>query len=92
MPWDVEVIIGDIPDTTMVYQLILDSWDMKSLRVKVETSRRLPDPDYEKGVKDTLEKRLGIPVEAEVVSSGAIPTAPGGYKTMKVVDNRPKKG
>ena len=64
---------------------------MERLKVKVETVRKLPDPEYERQVRATLETRLDIPVEAEVVSVGAIPSAPGGYKVMKVVDNRPQK-
>ena len=53
--------------------------------------RKLPDPEYEKLVQATLESKLGIPIEAEMVPVGAIPLAPGGYKVMKVVDNRPQK-
>lgn len=86
-----EVIIGDIPDTTLIYQLILDSWDMEMLELKVETVRKLPDPQYQREIKSTLESRLEIPVDVEVVSAGTIPMAPGGYKVIKVVDKRPKK-
>jgi len=89
MPWDVEVIIGDIPDTTLTYQLVFDSWDMEKLNIKVETLRKLPDPEYDMQIKTTLETKLEIPVEVEVVQAGAIPVAPGGYKIMKVIDNRP---
>ena len=91
MPWDVEVIIGDIPDTTLIYQLILDSWDMERLELKVETVRKLPDLQYQREIKATLESRLEIPVDVEVVSAGTVPMAPGGYKVIKVVDKRPKK-
>ena len=90
MPWDVEVIIGELPDTTLTYQLVFHDWDMDKLKVKLETTRKLPDPDYEKQVRDTLEARLNIPVDSELVAAGAIPIAPGGYKVIKVVDNRPK--
>ncbi|MFH1626253.1 MAG: hypothetical protein ABID54_14010 [Pseudomonadota bacterium] len=91
MPWDVDVIIGEIPDTTLTYQLILDSWDMERLGLKVETVRKLPDPQYQREIVAALESRLEIPVDVEVVSAGAIPMAPGGYKVIKVVDNRPKR-
>ncbi|MEW6034535.1 MAG: hypothetical protein AB1603_06750 [Chloroflexota bacterium] len=91
MPWDVELVIGDIPDATMIYQIALDSWDMQRLRLKVETLRKLPDPGYQKLVQDTLESRLALPVEAELVPPGAIPPPPGGYKVAKVLDKRPKR-
>ncbi|MDY6969530.1 MAG: hypothetical protein SVR08_12870 [Spirochaetota bacterium] len=90
MPWDVELIIGDIPNTTLTYQLIFDDWDMDKLVVKIETTCELPDLNYEKHVSDELENRLNIPVYSEIVPAGTIPIAPGGYKVMKVIDNRPK--
>ena len=90
LPWDVEVVIGDVPDSTLVYQLTLDNWDMDKLKLKVETLHKLPDPEYEKEVKTILETRLGVPAELELVTAGAVPTQAGGYKTVKVVDNRPK--
>ena len=89
MPWDVDIIIGDIPDTTLTYQLVFDSWDMERLRIKVETVRKLPDEEYERQVRSTLESGLGIPVEVDAVAAGDIPSAPGSYKVLKVVDNRP---
>ena len=49
---------------------------MDKLTVKVETVRKLPDPEYEKLVQATLESKLGIPIEAEMVPVGAIPLAP----------------
>ena len=91
LPWDVELIIESIPDTTMIYQLVIDSWDMERLKIKVETTRKLPDPSYEKEVKATLEEGLGFPVEVEVVSAGTILPPTGGYKVTKVIDNRPKR-
>ncbi len=90
LPWDVEVVVGDIPDATLVYQLILDSWDMDKLKLRMETLRKLPDLEYEKEVKTILETRLDVPIELELVAAGTIPTQAGGYKTVKVVDNRPK--
>jgi len=90
LSWDVEVVVGDIPDATLVYQITLDSWDMDKLKIKMETLRNLPDTEYEKQVKNTLETKLGVPTELELVVAGTIPTQAGGYKTVKVVDNRHK--
>ncbi len=91
MPWDVELVIGEIPDTTLMYQIFLDGWDMDKLKVKIETSRELPNPEYEREAKAILESELGVPVEATWVPEGALPPPPGGYKSVKVVDKRPKR-
>jgi phenylacetate-CoA ligase len=91
MPWDVEVPIADIPETTRLYQLIYDAWDMDAVKVKVETTRKLPDASYEKMARTTLEERLGVPVELEMIPPGGVPIMAGGYKVVNVVDNRPEK-
>jgi len=91
MPWDVELVIGEIPDTTMIYQIFLDGWDMDKLKVKIETSRELPNPEYEREAKTILENKLNIPTEVELIPAGTISPSPGGYKVMKIVDKRPKK-
>jgi phenylacetate-coenzyme A ligase PaaK-like adenylate-forming protein len=91
MPWDVELLVSEIPETTMLYQITLDDWDMDSAKVKVETTRKLPDTEYGKGVRAKLEEGLGVPVELELLPPGGVPFMAGGYKVINVADNRPKK-
>ena len=91
LPWDVEVVIGDIPETTLNFQVILDNWNMDRLHVKVETHRALPAPNYEQIVASILEERLKLPVVAEVVPAGSLLPPAGKWKMAKVVDHRPKR-
>ena len=44
IPRDMEVVTGNIPDTTMMYQLVIDSRDMGKLKLKIEAFRKLSDP------------------------------------------------
>ncbi|MFA4911252.1 MAG: hypothetical protein WC649_09465 [Desulfobacteria bacterium] len=91
LPWDVEMIIADIPSTTMIYQLILDNWDMDTLKLKVETFRDLPNQDYEREVKKILEEKLGVTVDLELVPSKTIPVYPDSFKFENVVDVRGRR-
>lgn len=91
LPWDVELIIADIPSTTMVYQLMLDDWNMDTAKLKVETFRDLPNQDYEREVRKILEEKLGVPVDLELVPSKTIPVYPGSFKFENVVDIRSKR-
>lgn len=40
--WDIEMVIGDIPETTLNFQIILDNWDMDQLQVKAGALRASP--------------------------------------------------
>lgn len=90
LPWDVELALADIPSATMVYQLILESWNMDTVTLRVETFRDLPNQDYEKEVKKILEERLGVPIDLELVPPKTIPVYPGSFKFEKVIDIRKK--
>lgn len=90
LPWDVELIIADIPSTTMIYQLLLDDWNMDTLKLKVETFRDLPHKDYEREVNKILVEKLGVPVDLELVPHKTIPVYPGSFKFENVVDARKK--
>lgn len=88
LPFDVESVVAKIPDITLLYQLIIEADVMDTLKVRVETRRKLPDREYETMVKSTLEKELGVPVEVALIPPGTVPII--GYKAKNVLDFRKK--
>jgi len=88
LPFDVEQVVATLPDTTSLYQLVIEADVMDTLKVRVETTRKIPDSEYEAMVKRTLERELGVPVEVELIPPGTVPIV--GYKAKNVLDFRKK--
>lgn len=90
IPFQVEEVVADLPESTSIYQLKLTDWDMDAIDVMVETYRKLPNPEYEKNIKKQMEDKLGVPVKLELAPPNTVPSMPGGWKLVQLVDNRPK--
>jgi hypothetical protein len=90
LPWDVEVIVPELPDTTGMYQTVATDWEMDELELHLETTRKLPDKEYEGKITRGLEDRLGVPVKLSLHEIGTYPFRTA-YKLEKFVDKRPPR-
>jgi phenylacetate-coenzyme A ligase PaaK-like adenylate-forming protein len=89
LPWDVEVVVVELPDATGSYQIIVTDWEMDELELHVETTRKLPDEEYEREIRRRLEERLGVPIKLSLHEIGTYTFRPTAYKVVKFVDKRP---
>jgi phenylacetate-coenzyme A ligase PaaK-like adenylate-forming protein len=90
LPWDVEKTIPKVPEAVGPFQIIADAWDMDALKVKIETTRKLPDEEYKGRVRNILQDALGVPVKPEPVERGGL-VRPGEWKITPFIDNRPER-
>jgi phenylacetate-coenzyme A ligase PaaK-like adenylate-forming protein len=84
LPWDIEKTMPKVPEAVGPFQITADAWDMDSLKVKIETTRTLPDEEYKGRVRNILQDAL------EPVERGAL-VRPGAWKIIRFIDNRPEK-
>lgn len=84
LPIDVQLILSGIVEVArpaLEFQLVRSA-DTSRLRARVEAN--VPGPALGAGVKKALEDGLGVPVELELLESGALPRP--AYKPARVVD------
>ena len=84
LPMDVQLILTPIVEVSrpaLEFQLVRTA-DTSTLRVRAEA--HVPGVSLAEGVKRALTQGLGVPVELELLESGALPRP--AYKPARVVD------
>jgi phenylacetate-CoA ligase len=84
LPMDVEFVLREIPEVSVPaieYQLVRTS-NAGALRLRVEAQD--PNDELADRLTNTLSVSLGVPVNLELLASGALPRP--SYKPLRVVD------
>lgn len=84
LPMDVQLLLAPIAEVArpaLEFQMVRRP-DASALELKVETT--MPSPNLGKQVRAVLEEGLGVPVDIELLETGALPRP--AYKPARVVD------